>query len=474
MKKLTATFILAGAISLSSGMNILAEETQEPHLVQASIVTEVLEWGETVTALRLEYSEEIWCGAIENSNEHPGKLTYSLVNDRDIVSLYVNNSGEKDDIALTGKYVFLNLGTENQDHMAYRDQIVFNTAAKVRPALSHFYLFQQEPIETVSGDIIDPSGRIDIGNEIRMGIDDFETFTYTNEENESFLNYHLYIPDGYTQKQDSLEDLPLVVHFPSGDYSYTDDGRYLGALFTHPDALYWTTKEAQEEHPSFVVTVGGEKDDNWSNPFGSSELSTMQQNYMEIIRQITETYNVDTSKIYAISLAGGTSAMYYSILENPDLFAAQITTAYDPYHVFKNEEIAHEKFGEILDEMPSWLFAGLTDGSGAGCLGEEDTRLKGERLRDIGFIMKDNGYPIDIAYGEKGELMWNGLLRGNDAAQTAEEQLKRARENGCTSLITLYMPGTILQTMHWSWNAAYSNSSVRDWLYSNVNETPML
>ena len=135
-------FALLLALLLALGMGAMAESTEGPALVDARIVTEVLDWGETVTALRLEYSEEIWCGAIENSNEHPGKLTYALVNDRDIVSLYVNNSGIKDDVQLTGKYVFINLGIENEDHMTYRDQVVFNTAARVRPALSSFYLFQ--------------------------------------------------------------------------------------------------------------------------------------------------------------------------------------------------------------------------------------------------------------------------------------------------------------------------------------------
>lgn len=469
MKKQITAMLMTCALALSAGMAVHAaesEESQAPHLVDASMVTEVLDWGETVTALRLEYSDEIWCGAIENSNEHPGKLTYSLINDRDIVSLYVNNSGEKDDVQLTGKYVFLNLGTANEDHMAYRDQVVFNTAAKIRPALSHFYLFQQEPIETVDGEVIPPSGRLDIGNEIRIGIDDFETFTYNNEENGSFLNYHLYVPEGYETKADDLESLPLVVHFPSGDYSYADDGRYLGALFTHPDALYWTTEEAQAKNPAFVVTVGGEKDANWSAPFDAEEESIMIQNYVTVINEIAANYNVDASRIYAISLAGGTSPMYYTILNNPDLFAAQITTAYEPYHVFKDEALGQEKYGEIMDLMPSWLFAGLTDGSGAGCLGAEDTRLKGQRLLDIGRAMNEKGYNIDIAYGENGELMWNGLLRGAEAESAASEQVARAEANGSTQLITLYIPGTILQTMHWSWNATYSNSVVRDWLFA--------
>ena len=464
-------FALLLALLLALGMGAMAESTEGPALVDARIVTEVLDWGETVTALRLEYSEEIWCGAIENSNEHPGKLTYALVNDRDIVSLYVNNSGIKDDVQLTGKYVFINLGIGNEDHMTYRDQVVFNTAARVRPALSSFYLFQQEPIETLSGNIIPPSGRIEISEELRIGVDGFETFTYTNEENGTWLNYHLYIPEGYDTKGDGLADLPLVVHYPSGDYRYIDDGRYLGALFTHPDAIFWATPEAQAANPAFVVTVGGEADDNWN---GAYDTCAMQQNYVAIIGQLAQDYNIDTCRIYAISLAGGTNAMYQTILANPGLFAAQITTAYDPYHVFKDVGLAEEQFGIILDDMPSWLFAGLSDGSGEGCLGEDDTRMKGERLRDIGYAMNEKGYNIDVGYGEAGEWMWNGLLRGAEAEAVANEQLARAAENGCEHLITLYIPGTILQTMHWSWNATYSNAAVRGWLFGQVNEAPML
>ena len=173
--------------------------------------------------------------------------------------------------------------------------------------------------------------------------------------------------------------------------------------------IFWATPEAQAANPAFVVTVGGEADDNWN---GAYDTCAMQQNYVAIIGQLAQDYNIDTSRIYAISLAGGTNAMYQTILANPGLFAAQITTAYDPYHVFKDVGLAEEQFGIILDDMPSWLFAGLSDGSGEGCLGEDDTRMKGERLRDIGYAMNEKGYNIDVGYGEAGEWMWNGLLRG--------------------------------------------------------------
>ena len=133
----------------------------------------------------------------------PRELTYALVNDRDIVSLYVNNSGIKDDVQLTGKYVFINLGIENEDpYDLPRPGRVQHCGARA-PALSSFYLFQQEPIETLSGNIIPPSGRIEISEELRIGVDGFETFTYTNEENGTWLNYHLYIPEGYDTKGDA-------------------------------------------------------------------------------------------------------------------------------------------------------------------------------------------------------------------------------------------------------------------------------
>ena len=64
--------------------------------------------------------------------------------------------------------------------------------------------------------------------------------------------------------------------------------------------------------------------------------------------------------------------------------------------------------------------------------------------------------------------MWNGLLRGAKAEQLATTQLGRARSRKARGLVTLYIPGTIAQTMHWSWNATYSNAVVRSWLFQQV------
>jgi hypothetical protein len=168
--------------------------------------------------------------------------------------------------------------------------------------------------------------------------------------------------------------------------------------------------------------------------------------------------------------------MYNTILANLNLFAAQISTSYDPFETYYASDIkrGEDNFAKILDDMPTWLFTGYTDGSGSGNLVAGDTRQKGERLRDLSEVMGRKGYKIDVAYGRNGELMWNGLWRGPQAEALARTQINRAHAAGAKHLITLYIPGTILQTMHWCWNATYSNAEVRNWLFAQRNDNPAL
>lgn len=198
----------------------------------------------------------------------------------------------------------------------------------------------------------------------------------------------------------------------------------------------------------------------------------MQQNYVAIVKKILADYDVDRSRIYAVSLAGGSVPMWSTILANPTLFAAQISTAYDPYHAWKDVKVGEAQFSRLLKTMPGWFFAGLTDPTGAGSLGAADTRFKGERLRDIAVVANAAGEHIDIAYGTEGELMWNGLLRGERATRLAEAQLARAQKAKATHLVTLYIPGTILVNQHWCWDATYANAGVRSWLFQQVNDAP--
>ena len=419
------TRILA-ALSLAWCSSVFGAEATTASLKEAAIVTEVLEWGETVTALRLEYSDEIDCRAVEHSNEHPGRMTYNLVNDRSIANVYVNNSGRKDDVGLHGRFVFINLALKNADATTYRDQVTFNTSSKHRDKLSAFYGFQSEPVMTRSGKVIAPN-RFMTSREIAAGVDDFTTFTFRNEDQPRAQLSSLH-SEGLRGRQrwrrEAAAGRPLSLWRL---LLYRRPGQVpRRAVYASRCALLGNRRGPGQQPGIRVTSV--------VPPTAAGTLtsarSEMQQNYLQVIRKILGDYRVDPSRIYAISLAGGSVPMWHTILANPDLFAAQISTAYDPYHAFKDLKLAEANFAAMLKSMPGWFFAGLTDGSGFGSLGPNHTRLKGERLRDIAALMNQRGMNLDVGFGQEGELMWNGLLRGAKAEQLATTQPAREVAQG--------------------------------------------
>lgn len=468
--------LLLTALALAFSSSAFGADAAAPAIKEASQVTEVLPWGETVTAVRLEYTEAIYCGEVMSRmpglDTNPTLSKYHVYADRVITNVYVNDSGKKDDEEVYGKYVFLNFGIQNPDPNTYRSQVTFNATTKTRPRLAAIFLSQTFPITTRSGKVIAPIS-ISTTKEISIGPDDYTTFTYKNEATGHTIYYHLFIPKGYEAKSSSLKNLPLVVHYPSGDYPYADwTGKYRGALFSHHDALYWSDEESQAKHPAFVLTVGGPADPTWGAAKAVFAESEMQQNYVKAIQKVIADYNVDTSRVYSISLAGGTVAMWSTIFANPTLFAAQISTSIDPYSSFKSREAGESRYAEVLKDLPGWFFSSWEDPTGLGALGPDDTRMKGDRMRDISLLMNKNGANIEIGYGKEGEQMWNGRLRGAKAEKLADDQIARAKAINSTHLVTFFMPGTIPINQHWSWDEAYSNAEVRDWLFQQVNKAP--
>jgi hypothetical protein len=201
---------------------------------------------------------------------------------------------------------------------------------------------------------------------------------------------------------------------------------------------------------------------------------------MFIVKALAENLNVDARRIYAISLAAGSTTMWNTILANPGVFAAYVSTSTDPYNSYSTNlndgdfaaraKIAEDKYEQLLNDLPGWSFYGFTDRSGSPISGDPLARVKGERARDLAFLMNGKGYGIDVSWGEDGELMWNGMLRGKQAEAVARAQLDRAAASGAGTLVTLFIPGTVLQSMHWAWMAAYSNAVTWEWLYTHVRE----
>ena len=172
--------VLFAAFVLIFPSTAFCADTGVPSLKEASLVTEVLAWGETITAVRLEYSEEIYCAELTSlmpsQTSDSSLVKFHLFADRSITSVYVNNTGKKDDVQVYGRYVFINLGIQNMDPTTYRSQVTFNPATKSRPRLGGYIVSQTSPITTRTGRVIAPI-TVSTTREISEGPDDYTTFT---------------------------------------------------------------------------------------------------------------------------------------------------------------------------------------------------------------------------------------------------------------------------------------------------------
>ena len=96
-----------------------AEEAPTPAFVDAVIVTKVLDEGQVVAGVRLEWDLEFAAGALTTSS--------FAVNGYTIIGLYVNNDGAWKHAETSGKYVFLEfedpvgIGTGTHNTLQYKD-----------------------------------------------------------------------------------------------------------------------------------------------------------------------------------------------------------------------------------------------------------------------------------------------------------------------------------------------------------------
>lgn len=475
-----STFSISSASASGVPHPMTSEELQnaeDANVVEAKIVTEVLEWGETVTGVRIEYDDEIWSGAIRNDRYFE---TYGTSDVREIAYIYVNNSGKPHEFEAYGKYVFIQFEELTGDASKYLEAVTFNESSSSREKLQTINVWQNHDIQTRNGKIARvhsdslPFGGavISASEEMRVDIDNFTAYPFAKTENYEF-GYYLYVPEGYEKKAEDLESLPLMVHFPSGDYACTDyTGAYSGALYRHPDATVWASDSVQEEHPCFVVTIWADK------YFKADEQDKVSEMYVEIVDKLIEEYNIDKSRIYGCSIGGGGGNLYRTALRNPDMFAGFLMAGFDPFYcenwIYGDNDVTRttENVKMLAEEMNIWFFAGVYDPHGTASDPEELNRGTGLRLIDYGKKWVDEGIPFDYGFGEDGELMWNALLKGSDAEAEALEQITRAEEAGKNDMITLYLPNTILSDPHWSWSHAFMNPGVQDWIFEQVNETP--
>ena len=141
----------------------------------------------------------------------------------------------------------------------------------------------------------------------------FQLLTYEGAETGTSLQYQLFIPENY----DETQSYPMIQFIPDSSAV----GRGTDYVLTQGwGGLIWATEEEQAKHPAFVVVpVFTETvvDDNFNH---SSQIDVA----MRLLQSLTETYPIDTDRIYTTGQSMGGMTSFHLSIAYPDFFAAYL------------------------------------------------------------------------------------------------------------------------------------------------------
>ena len=164
-----------------------------------------------------------------------------------------------------------------------------------------------------AGGMTDKSSDAELQSMIAEIAPKFQLLTYKDTETDTSLQYQLYIPENY----DASQSYPMIQFIPDSSVV----GKGTDAVLTQGwGGLIWATETEQEKHSAFVVVpVFTETivDDN-HNHSGQIDVA------MRMLQSLTETYSIDTSRIYTTGQSMGGMTSFYESIAYPDFFAAYL------------------------------------------------------------------------------------------------------------------------------------------------------
>jgi len=197
------------------------------------------------------------------------------------------------------------------------------------------------------------------------------------------MPYRLFVPSGY----DKSVSYPLVIWLHGGGSSGDDNLGQISLdnkLGTH----FWTRKENQAMHPSFVLAP--QSTAAWDSNAETS-LSVELKLVLEILDAVRKEYNIDANRLYVAGQSNGGVGAFGLITKRPGFFAAAI-----PLCGAGNTRIASRAAKTAV-----WAFHG-----------EKDTVIGVEHSRDmINALKRAGGTPRYTEYKGVGHDIWEIVFK---------------------------------------------------------------
>lgn len=221
-------------------------------------------------------------------------------------------------------------------------------------------------------------------------VNQFLPFTYTDKKTGRSMNYRLFIPAQYDEKQ----QYPLVLFLHGAGERGGDN---LVQLTASQGATVWAKSQEQAKQPCFVLAPQASAQGGWtslmfrgfSDPYEPEPELAMAYS---ILKQVMRDYSVDKSRVYATGVSMGGYGVWALAALHPDDFAAIVPVCGggDPNQTKK------------LRDIPVWAFHAELDNTVP--VGFSDNMV--QALKDAGGEPRYTRYSSQVYFYPSAHLSW--------------------------------------------------------------------
>lgn len=258
--------------------------------------------------------------------------------------------------------------------------------------------------------------------------DAYQLLTFTDPETGFEMQYELFVPKDY----DAAAQYPMIMFIP--------DSRAAGrepafSLQIGWGGVVWATKEEQAKHPCFVlIPVFTETvvNDNFET---SDQIDTA----VRLIESLTQTYSIDTDRLYATGQSMGGMTSFHLNVKYPELFASSLF-------------VGSQWNNELLDVLEGSRFFYIVSA------GDDKASAGQSGLMEV--------------FDRDGAAYAHEEWSAQDAAEVQEAAVQAMLSKGCSANFVTFTKGTTVEggasgSEHLtSFDYAYRLEAVRDWLFA--------
>lgn len=301
------------------------------HVKSATAITQVFGNGQRLTAVVLEYDQDIDTSKLSTAS--------FAVDGRTVTHVYANTEPSLAPQGTNGRYVIVELSPDDPAALLWGNgQTAPPVSVRPTPAPGAVLapiaaagqappqtpitpakatVTQADDVTTASGEAL-PGSRESIGTTRvnNLIVDDFQQLTFDDPATGESLNYNLYIPRTY----DGSRFYPLVLFMHDASVVSTET---IAPLIQGLGAVVWASPQDQARHEAFVLAPQYPTvvvDDTY-------QPTPLFDATVNLVKALSQQHPIDTRRVYATGQSMGAMMALGMNIKYPDLFAASYVVA---------------------------------------------------------------------------------------------------------------------------------------------------